>query len=1190
MAYKTDEELKALGYSEEDRAAYQAVVDQNGGETAGRRVLLNAELQRQLAAKVQDPDGDYRASAKALEEGCGLSINPSGIELYDKWWSEKGCEIWTLATEGADVQEQGSLIEKFNKCSLDSGGEGSPQFGKVNELYNKSATMETLSTLAGLGTSGTDSLNPATSMFGSNTSKDGITNFQFETRGGWTTGDKPEGGLAEIPAGCDSQLKAVEDNLKKIKELWDEQKKIVQQETGVATARGDIIDQDIADKLCEASEKLGGSCADVDTLQADTATMFNRDGFIAGMDRESSLMLQGLYRDILVGGYKEMQFKEQCYLLAKIFDLAHYKVNILEKTEGGEKKLPYAEPTPDENASLMMAGDPYGFMNRLTQHPAQDAFFNMKTEEISSLQPMIRLYKVIQADAEEDKDNPCVGGEGEIEHEFLFDAYASRGDVESLLSDSTKRGFGVGISKFSFVYDGHDPFAAKKSIKAQLQIFASSFDELLKDRPAGLFESGHSYKYADLALKTWTKKDKLDTASAVKDPAVAPSAACRELEQIKEENKSKLSFRLKAVIGWARPSGNTGLFTTMTEDQEINVLEAINESSVTLNLTPTTHDFNIDDMGRVRFTINYLAYVEDFFDQPQFDIFYVPEVAVRQKAREYAYKALAKEKCSDNVAVFKKHIAENGVVRRDKFRNTQSLIKQLVGDCETNQGKIKYIELSHEELAAFQTKGPFHESGKGVTITDNPSNTFAVADAVAQTYQNALGLADPPPTGAVEAHNQAVQQANLNFALAVSDPTKETIAFFYVSDLLDVILKGIEERLKTFSEEAGWTKVYKELANTLPGDMSMDMSGFKSYWTREKEKMIEFKRQFKKYRLLMGPLEILNPKSNKKEKKLGTPPSDHVNFGDVPISVKYFMEWMTEKMTKKEQSQYHLSKFLTDFFNDLLSNFLNNDTCFSFNTKQTVRLNKAAVTSYKECKWQYDEITKWIIDYSSENNLVPRLSRADIKLMSGRTPKRAILNISGPQGTPLKNSTVGNEINYMVFFAGRTQPVELMNGSRTQDAQNGIFHYLIGRPRGIVKTINLSKTSATGLKEVRFEQEGFEGLEQLREVYDVNIDCYANVKTFPGTYIFVDPRGFAPNTTSYTKEGELDIMDLTKYGIGGYCMIIRSEHEFGPGQASTKLTAKWVAQLETEDERKKCAAASNKNTAGDGSEKAPCDA
>ena len=57
------------------------------------------------------------------------------------------------------------------------------------------------------------------------------------------------------------------------------------------------------------------------------------------------------------------------------------------------------------------------------------------------------------------------------------------------------------------------------------------------------------------------------------------------------------------------------------------MLDAIGQSYVTLNLTPTTHDFKIDDMGRVTFNINYLAYVEDFYDQPQFDIFYDEEVA-----------------------------------------------------------------------------------------------------------------------------------------------------------------------------------------------------------------------------------------------------------------------------------------------------------------------------------------------------------------------------------------------------------------------------------------------------------------------------------------------------------------------------------------------------------------------------------
>ena len=35
-----------------------------------------------------------------------------------------------------------------------------------------------------------------------------------------------------------------------------------------------------------------------------------------------------------------------------------------------------------------------------------------------------------------------------------------------------------------------------------------------------------------------------------------------------------------------------------------------------------------------------------------------------------------------------------------------------------------------------------------------------------------------------------------------------------------------------------------------------------------------------------------------------------------------------------------------------------------------------------------------------------------------------------------------------------------------------------------------------------------------------------------------------------------------QFGIGGYYMIIRSEHSFGPGKADTTITAKWVAQVE----------------------------
>ena len=161
---------------------------------------------------------------------------------------------------------------------------------------------------------------------------------------------------------------------------------------------------------------------------------------------------------------------------------------------------------------------------------------------------------------------------------------------------------------------------------------------------------------------------------------------------------------------------------------------------------------------------------------------------------------------------------------------------------------------------------------------------------------------------------------------------------------------------------------------------------------------------------------------------------------------------------------------------------------------------------------------------------------------------------------------LSHEINYFVFFAARTRPADRMVGDMSQDLQGGIFHYILGRDKGIVKNIKLQKTQTPGLQEVRFEQEGYDGLEQLRVVYDVEIDCYANVNAFPGTYIYIPPQGFDP--------GASPDLDLTKFGIGGYYMIYRSSHNFAAGEASSKIYAKWVAQIESEANRAEQADAS----------------
>ena len=91
-----------------------------------------------------------------------------------------------------------------------------------------------------------------------------------------------------------------------------------------------------------------------------------------------------------------------------------------------------------------------------------------------------------------------------------------------------------------------------------------------------------------------------------------------------EENGqlSKLNFRLKAVVGWSIPPGKIQGLTTK---QKTSLKNALGDSFVTLNLTPTVHTFEFDDMGAVEFKINYLAYVEDFFDQRSFNIFADPK-------------------------------------------------------------------------------------------------------------------------------------------------------------------------------------------------------------------------------------------------------------------------------------------------------------------------------------------------------------------------------------------------------------------------------------------------------------------------------------------------------------------------------------------------------------------------------------
>ena len=170
------------------------------------------------------------------------------------------------------------------------------------------------------------------------------------------------------------------------------------------------------------------------------------------------------------------------------------------------------------------------------------------------------------------------------------------------------------------------------------------------------------------------------------------------------------------------------------------------------------------------------------------------------------------------------------------------------------------------------------------------------------------------------------------------------------------------------------------------------------------------------------------------------------------------------------------------------------------------------------------------------------------------TDKYPILAVAGPKGDPNSQLNISKMKNYYVFFAGSQHPAGEFTGNRAVDETRGVFHYTLGENRGIVKSITLQKTDAPYLKEARFELEGYDGLTQLREVYNVNIQTFFNPQAIPGSYIFVEPKGFDPTV-------EID-EDLTKYGIGGYLMVIKANNSIKPGDGSTEIIAQWVASAD----------------------------
>lgn len=329
---------------------------------------------------------------------------------------------------------------------------------------------------------------------------------------------------------------------------------------------------------------------------------------------------------------EERRYQEQCFLLYWLQYLA---------TEN--KHIDYS------SAFYPIDGDPETMVSVLTGKQGLGPLFNLTPYKLSFLVPKIRLYKVF-------KRNPDRAAEAiEYDVEFIFpdnifgitasghasgDPSENQPHAESMLMSKTGRGTGVGLSEFSWEYQGTNPAEATNKLLANISLRFTDLQELFVKRGPITLEShikggkvveGHpkesgndidvNYRFVDLIMRTATEGSESGQTSV--------SAADEVCKQYRQWDPTY--YEIKALVGWSFKSGHP--FTAA----EIGALEAGN---IGLYLTLVDHVIGYNEDGTVDLSCTYRAAVEGMLDSDFCDLFTSPYERQRSAELDAAVRAL----------------------------------------------------------------------------------------------------------------------------------------------------------------------------------------------------------------------------------------------------------------------------------------------------------------------------------------------------------------------------------------------------------------------------------------------------------------------------------------------------------------------------------------------------------------------
>jgi hypothetical protein len=929
----------------------------------------------------------------------------------------------------------------------------------------------------------------------------------------------------------------------------------------------DKITQEDLEKLLDNVDKDLNDAAGTDELTAAKDEKLTKKEID---DRQKYLKQCALMLNL---GYLEEKFHNKMWNEAN--GLTNIKSKIHTKRKGiYEGKIHLIQNQPDQDKGSIMT-------NLLApQQQAIESFLNMTPDLQSALVPKIRLFKVFN------------NGNNELEEiEFIFPAGMDPNDSKYRVSGDIFRGGACGIKDFSWSFEGTTPATATKVIQASLKLYFQDFKELVKVRKEGEFFkqpnadinklSTNTYKYIDLILLPFSGGEKTglvneDTGERIIHPFQFDPKNYRIRVDvgwvIRDDEQFINLLKERDVVGseYLKSAGNvidallekqkdlqkpTSAHRRLTSGMN-NVTEALRLINKSFYLNMVDHELDFRDDGSVEIEISYQAYMESAFKTHELDALITPELnyAKQQLSDEY-YEILRSESCDPikNEKVPKDAYVQllntYQQIQTNYIREaTQSLINRLI-----KRERVYYAYVSAENVRQFAEDGFFRKQ---------PFLIYPTAKTLPEKINvdiNEQALIEEEEERKKEKTPYQVGQLDGKLESFVEESRRagdQLITYFFLGDLIHIMLDCMNTivRKKKPNNIAGWSSMASDPIQTLNKSVQESITV-----KRNESGNPTALSQLKKGEL--GPI-----KAHLKNMKVLLSSYDYINWAGllvegniagIPISMEFFLEWMTQNVIKPSRKSYPIAYFIRDICNKLLIEIMG-DICSSRQLQKNLRFNTTTllgvghsvksgtktvrVDPFRLAKQGKPQDGGDFINNTQITNVTSMFRKGLIPLQGNiETSDRGMKDV----------------FQYFVVYPIQTTLRHTGRGNFYEDGYNGKYHLVMGSDRGLLKRVKFTKTDIQYLREARFFNHGHDGLLQLSAVYKISLDLFGNTLFYPGMEIFLDPVGVGGEDFDPTIGGSSRSV-ANALGIGGYHIITRVKSSISPNGFTTNVEAMFV--------------------------------